>query len=151
MPRPRSGRPSVLGRVGAVIARVPRGKVVTYGDAAAAAGFPHAARLAVRALYASDGLPWHRVVAAGGRIALSGEDGREQRLRLEMEGVEFRGGRVRMDRHRWAPPGADGPADRSTRSGRSGRRGRATVVGRRSARSIATNRGSSRKKSKETS
>jgi len=86
-----------------VIADVPRGNVVTYGQVAELAGFPGAARLTVRALYGTDGLPWHRVVAAGGRIALTGEDGVEQRLRLEMEGVKFRGGRVRMDLHNWTP------------------------------------------------
>ncbi|MFZ0892567.1 MAG: MGMT family protein [Thermoplasmata archaeon] len=86
----------------AVIARVPRGKVITYGQVAAAAGFPRAARLTVRALQTT-GLPWHRVVAAGGRIALPGEEGREQRLRLEIEGVTFRGRRVRMDLHGWTP------------------------------------------------
>jgi methylated-DNA-protein-cysteine methyltransferase-like protein len=86
-----------------VIASVPRGKVITYGQVAAVAGFPGAARLTVRALYGETGLPWHRVVAAGGRIALTGEDGREQRLRLSMEGVTFHGGRVRMDLHGWAP------------------------------------------------
>ncbi len=93
----------ILQRIRAVIARVPRGRVITYGEAAAAAGHPRGARLTVRALYGADGLPWHRVVAAGGRIALPGEEGREQRLRLEMEGVSFRGGRVRMDRHAWSP------------------------------------------------
>jgi methylated-DNA-protein-cysteine methyltransferase related protein len=86
-----------------VIARIPRGKVTTYGLVAAAAGRPHAARMTVSALRHSEGLPWHRVVAAGGRIALSGEDGREQRLRLEVEGVTFHGSRVRFDRHLWRP------------------------------------------------
>jgi methylated-DNA-protein-cysteine methyltransferase related protein len=94
---------SKLAQLRRVIASVPRGKVITYGQAAAAAGFPGAARLTVRALYGEAGLPWHRVVAAGGRIALAGEDGREQRLRLEVEGVTFRGDRVRMDRHGWVP------------------------------------------------
>lgn len=94
---------STLSLVGAVIARVPRGKVITYGQAAQAAGFPGAARLTVRALQRESGLPWHRVVGAGGRIALPGEEGQEQRLRLEMEGVTFRGGRVRMDLHAWTP------------------------------------------------
>lgn len=77
--------------------------MITYGQVAAAAGFPGAARLTVRALYGEVGLPWHRVVAAGGKIALTGDDGREQRLRLSMEGVTFRGGRVRMDLHGWVP------------------------------------------------
>lgn len=76
---------------------------MTYGAAAATAGFPGAARLVVRALRDGVGLPWHRVVAAHGRIALAGEAGQEQRLLLALEGVTFRAGRVRMDRHGWAP------------------------------------------------
>lgn len=88
----------------AVIARIPRGKVITYGAVAEAAGYPGAARQTVWALQDSKGLPWHRVVAAGGRIALPGEQGLEQRLRLETEGVTFRGGKVRMDLHGWQPP-----------------------------------------------
>jgi methylated-DNA-protein-cysteine methyltransferase related protein len=92
-----------LERFRSVIARVPRGKVITYGQVAEAAGFPGAARVTVRALQRAAGLPWHRVVSAGGRIALMGEEGREQRLRLEMEGVTFRGRRVRMDLHGWTP------------------------------------------------
>ena len=87
----------------AVIAKVPRGKVITYGQVAEAAGFPRAARLTVWALQRTDGLPWYRVVGAGGRIALKGEEGWEQRLRLETEGVTFRGGRVRLDLHGWTP------------------------------------------------
>lgn len=86
-----------------MIARIPRGRVATYGALAEAAGYARAARLTVRALYRSSGLPWHRVVAAGGRIALPGEDGREQRLRLEVEGVRFRGTRVRMEEFSWRP------------------------------------------------
>jgi len=86
-----------------VIARVPRGRVITYGGVAEAAGFPGAARLTVWALQRGGSLPWHRVVGSGGRIALSGEEGREQRLRLEIEGVTFRGSRVRMDFHGWTP------------------------------------------------
>ena len=94
---------NALTLVRGVIAGIPRGKVITYGEVAKAAGFPGAARLTVWALQAGKGLPWHRVVGAGGRIALPGDQGQEQRLRLEIEGVAFRGGRVRMDRHRWKP------------------------------------------------
>lgn len=105
---------STLTRLRRVIADVPRGKVITYGQVAEAAGFPGAARLTVWALQGGEGLPWHRVVAAGGRIALSGEEGREQRLRLEMEGVSFRRGRVRMDLHGWTPGGRrEGPGRRA--------------------------------------
>ncbi|MCI4332732.1 MAG: MGMT family protein [Thermoplasmata archaeon] len=103
---------STLARFRAVIARIPRGKVMTYGQVASAAGFPGAARLTVRALWSGVGLPWHRVVAAGGRIALRGGDGEEQRLRLTLEGVAFQGRRVRMDLHNGVP------RRRTTRPGR---------------------------------
>src|SRR6185312_7859598 len=83
-------------RIRSEILRIPRGKVATYGAVARAAGFPGAARQVVWALRQSQGLPWHRVLAAGGRIALPGEAGFEQRLRLEAEGVKFNGSRVNM-------------------------------------------------------
>ena len=92
----------MLDVIRATIRTIPRGKVATYGEVAAAAGFPGAARQVVWALRAAaPGLPWHRVVAAGGRIALPGEQGFEQRLRLESEGVAFRGSRVWMEKHRF--------------------------------------------------
>lgn len=83
------------------IRRIPRGKVASYGQVASAAGFPRAARQVVRALRSFQGLPWHRVVGAGGAIRVPGEDALEQRLRLELEGVTFRGRRVNMDRHQF--------------------------------------------------
>jgi methylated-DNA-protein-cysteine methyltransferase related protein len=103
---------STLARVRRVIAAVPAGKVITYGQAAAAAGFPGAARLTVWALQRGEGLPWHRVVGAGGRIAIPGEGGLEQRLRLRIEGVKFRGNRVRMDLHNWTPRRRPSPRGR---------------------------------------
>lgn len=82
------------------IRRIPKGKVATYGDVARAAGFKGAARQVVWALRGGGaGLPWHRVLGAGGRISLPGENGLEQRIRLESEGVAFDGGRVRMSAH----------------------------------------------------
>lgn len=83
-------------RIRSMILKIPRGQVSTYGAIARAAGYPGAARQVVWALRQSHGLPWHRVVAAGGRIALPGESGMEQRFRLEAEGVRFSGPRVRM-------------------------------------------------------
>jgi methylated-DNA-protein-cysteine methyltransferase-like protein len=80
----------------AAIMNIPRGYVSTYGAIARAAGLPGGARLVVRTLGQSHGLPWHRVVAAGGRIAIPGEGGLDQRFRLEMEGVKFSGKKVRM-------------------------------------------------------
>jgi methylated-DNA-protein-cysteine methyltransferase related protein len=112
---------SAVARLRKVIARVPRGKVITYGQVAAAGGFPRAARLTVWALQGEAGLPWHRVVAAGGRIALPGEEGREQRLRLTIEGVTFRGGRVRMDLHNWYPVPSRTSGSRTQPRGRSTR------------------------------
>jgi methylated-DNA-protein-cysteine methyltransferase-like protein len=81
------------------VRRIPRGKVATYGDVAYAAGFPGAARQVVWALHSSSGLPWQRVVGAGGKILLTGEAAMEQRFRLENEGVRFVGLRVDMKEH----------------------------------------------------
>jgi methylated-DNA-protein-cysteine methyltransferase-like protein len=83
-------------RIRATIMNIPRGHVSSYGAVARAAGIPRGARLVVRTLSQSHGLPWHRVVAAGGRIAIPGEGGLDQRFRLEMEGVKFSGRKVRM-------------------------------------------------------
>ncbi|MBI2682386.1 MAG: MGMT family protein [Acidobacteriales bacterium] len=86
-------------RIGVQIRKIPRGKVATYGAVAKAAGYPGASRQVVWALRALEGLPWHRVLGAGGKILLPGEDGMEQRLRLEMEGVRFVSGKVAMKAH----------------------------------------------------
>lgn len=86
-------------RILATIRKVPRGWVSTYGAIARAAGFPGAARQVVWTLHSSAGLPWHRIVGAGGEIKLRGDFAIEQRLRLEAEGVTFRGRKVDMKRH----------------------------------------------------
>ena len=91
-----TGKPPMFPRIRATILKIPRGKVASYGAVARAAGYPGAARQVVWALRQSHGLPWHRVLASGGRIALPGESGFEQRLRLEGEGVQFNGSRVNM-------------------------------------------------------
>jgi methylated-DNA-protein-cysteine methyltransferase-like protein len=90
----------MFARMLATVRRIPFGKVSTYGDVAYAAGFPGAARQVAWALHASKGLPWHRVVGAGGKILLTGEAAFEQRFRLQKEGVVFRGLRIDMDTHR---------------------------------------------------
>ena len=81
------------------IRKIPRGKVSTYGAIARAAGYPGAARQVVGALHRSFDLPWQRVLGAGGEIKLRGDSAIEQRLRLEAEGVAFRGRRVDMKQH----------------------------------------------------
>jgi methylated-DNA-protein-cysteine methyltransferase-like protein len=84
-----------------IIRSVPKGKVSTYGKVAAAAGYPLYHRAVARLLRNApfQGLPWQRIVGAGGEIKLRGEAAAEQRLRLSIEGVKFRGKRVNMDLH----------------------------------------------------
>jgi methylated-DNA-protein-cysteine methyltransferase-like protein len=82
-----------------VVFSIPAGKVSTYGKVAAAAGYPLYHRAVARLLRTDppELLPWHRVLGAGGEIKLRHEAAEEQRLRLQMEGVGFRGKRVDMD------------------------------------------------------
>jgi len=86
-------------RIVSLIRSLPSGTVSSYGAIARAAGWPGAARQVVRILQKVPGLPWQRVVGSGGAIKLPGEGGAEQRFRLRMEGVTFRGARVDMKRH----------------------------------------------------
>jgi methylated-DNA-protein-cysteine methyltransferase-like protein len=86
-------------RIEAAIRRIPRGKVSTYGAIARGAGMPGAARQVAAILRRGFGLPWQRVLGSGGEIKLRGDSAIEQRLRLEAEGVRFRGRRVDMKAH----------------------------------------------------
>lgn len=79
-------------RVSAVIADLQPGEVVSYGDVAAEAGYPGAARAVGSVLAASEGLPWWRVVMSDGRLAPAHED--RQALLLRQEGITVRSGRV---------------------------------------------------------
>lgn len=95
-------------RVWAVVRRIPPGRVATYGQVAAEAGFAKRPRLAGQALKRTPAgmkLPWHRVVNAQGRIALpaGSEAGHLQRRRLEAEGLVFHGDRIDLARYRWQP------------------------------------------------
>lgn len=95
----------------AAIRRIPKGKVSTYGAIARAAKLPGAARLVAKVLHRGFGLPWQRVLGAGGEIKLRGDSAIEQRLRLEAEGVRFRGRKVDMKQHEFKI----GSASRRTR------------------------------------
>jgi methylated-DNA-protein-cysteine methyltransferase related protein len=83
-------------RIESAIRRIPRGKVSTYGAIARAAGLPGMARQVAQVLHRGFDLPWQRVLGAGGEIKLRGDSAIEQRLRLEGEGVRFRGRRADM-------------------------------------------------------
>jgi len=85
------------------IRSIPRGKVATYGQIAAAAGYPRYHR-AVAGLLRNMGpheFPWQRVVGAGGAIKVTGQGADEQRLRLRTEGVTFTGDRVNLAAHQF--------------------------------------------------
>lgn len=82
----------------ATVAQLLPGEVCSYGDIAADAGFPGAARAVGSVLASSHGLPWWRVVYADGRLAPGHEA--EQAERLAAEGVDLEGGRVRMPARR---------------------------------------------------
>jgi methylated-DNA-protein-cysteine methyltransferase-like protein len=81
-----------------IIRSVHKGKVSTYGKVAAAAGYPLYHRAVAKMLQTEppNSVPWQRIVGAGGEIKLRGDAAAEQRLRLKMEGVKFRGKRVDM-------------------------------------------------------
>jgi methylated-DNA-protein-cysteine methyltransferase-like protein len=96
-------------RIYAVVSRIPRGRVATYGQVATVAGLPNRARqvgYALHALPADSGVPWHRVVNAAGRISLRsgglGHDELQAQL-LAREGVKFTNGVISLARHQWRP------------------------------------------------
>jgi methylated-DNA-protein-cysteine methyltransferase-like protein len=79
-------------RVRRAVKSIRRGEVATYGEVAAEAGSPGAARAAGGVLARSEGLPWWRVVTSDGRLVPGHESEHERRLRAE--GVPVVGGRV---------------------------------------------------------
>ncbi len=93
-------------QVKAILRRIPRGRVATYGQIAALAGRERAARGVAWILHSSSeaaGLPWHRVIGGKGRISLR-RGFAEQKRRLASEGIAVgRGGRVDLKRYRWEP------------------------------------------------
>ena len=86
------------------IRSIPRGRVASYGQVAAAAGYPRYHRAVARFLKTAipGELPWQRVLGAGGEIKLAGSAAAEQNLRLKMEGVKFVGKRVDLSLHQHA-------------------------------------------------
>ena len=98
-------------RVYAIVRTIPRGQVLTYGQIATLVGSPYMARQVGWAMHGCPkGLPWQRVVGAGGKILINsqsvGEGSLLQRKLLEMEGVRFKGQRIDMDAHQFFPSSA---------------------------------------------
>jgi methylated-DNA-protein-cysteine methyltransferase related protein len=96
-------------RIYAVVRRIPRGRVATYGQVARLAGLANHARqvgYALHALSSGTRIPWHRVVAANGVIAkrANPDDAEWQRIKLAREGVLLNAsGRVSIDEFGWTP------------------------------------------------
>ena len=91
-------------RVYAVVRRVPKGRVISYGEIAKILGCPRAARQVGWAMRrCPDELSWQRVIREDGTIA-GGAYAPLRRAMLEAEGVPFtQDGRVAIDRCRWQP------------------------------------------------
>ncbi len=101
---PASAREAILW----VVHSIPSGCVATYGQVAALAGLPGRSRLVGRILSQlpdASSVPWHRVIAAGGRLSLpaDSEAGQSQRRQLSAEGVDCRRARIDLKRFGWAP------------------------------------------------
>lgn len=117
---------STYDRIYAVVRRIPRGKVTTYGTVARIAGLPGQARLvgyALSSLRTGTTVPWHRVINAAGRLSLeraASGSGITQRLRLAREGVTIdAAGRISLARFGWRMQAGKGRA-RMTRSAKRG-------------------------------
>lgn len=98
-----------------LVKKIPRGRVTTYGQLAKAlrlAGGARAIGYALAASPAGRGIPWHRVLGAGGRIRVPEPHAALQRRLLETEGVAIERGRVNLARFGWPP------AKKSARTGK---------------------------------
>lgn len=95
-------------RIYAVLAAIPSGVVVTYGQVAELAGLPRAARLVgttLRKLPSDSQLPWHRVINASGKISMPKDSPgfARQKKRLQEEDVVVADGRISLKQFRWQP------------------------------------------------
>ncbi|EJL23014.1 MGMT family protein [Brevibacillus sp. BC25] len=97
-----------------IIAGIPAGHVMTYGQIAALAGSPRAARQIVRILHSMSKkhkLPWHRVINAQGKIGLQDLDSSTlQKMALESEGIVVSAaGEIELERYQFHPHVVDEP------------------------------------------
>jgi len=102
-----------------LVKQIPRGRVLTYGDVARSLRLRGGARAAGHAMAATPsgkGIPWHRVVGAGGKLLIREPYASLQRKLLESESVTMTEHRVNLKLHRWKAPSAQ--KGRSTFSSR---------------------------------
>jgi methylated-DNA-protein-cysteine methyltransferase-like protein len=96
-------------RIYAVVSRIPKGRVATYGQVASLAGLPRQARLvgyALNVLPIGSAVPWHRVLNAKGQISIRGNGLGHDELQAQLlrrEGVRFVAGTTDLARYRWRP------------------------------------------------
>ncbi len=94
-----------------LVKQIPRGRVTTYGEIARAVKVRGGARVVGYAMAATPrgrGIPWHRVVGAGGKLIIREPFGSLQRKMLEAEGVEISGARINYKKYGWKPRRAEG-------------------------------------------
>src|SRR5262245_58115068 len=108
MPKTKTPPENFRDRVLAIVRRIPRGKVLTYGQVAILAGVPRAARM-VGGILCQMGpgsrVPWQRVLnAQGGLSTYRVGFGEKQKTLLKQEGLRFnRKGHVALKRYQWFP------------------------------------------------
>lgn len=91
-------------RVFAVVQRIPRGRVASYGLVGRLAGYPQAARHVGMVMRLGRGLPWWRVLGKDGDVRIQDPVlRREQVERLEREGIDVVDGKVDLARYGWRP------------------------------------------------
>lgn len=89
-----------------LVKKIPRGRVTTYGQLARALDLRGGARAvgyAMAACPSGRGIPWHRVIGAGGRVRMPEPHASLQRRLLESEGVKIEGRGIDLERHGWSP------------------------------------------------
>jgi methylated-DNA-protein-cysteine methyltransferase related protein len=89
-----------------LVKKIPRGRVTTYGELARKLRLPGGARAVGYAMAAfpnGRGIPWHRVIGAGGKVRMPEPHASLQRRLLGTEGVELDGAKIDMKRFGWSP------------------------------------------------
>jgi methylated-DNA-protein-cysteine methyltransferase-like protein len=101
-----------------LVKQIPRGRVLSYGALARALRLSGGARSAGRAMAATPsgkGIPWHRVVGAGGKLLIREPYASLQKKLLESEGVKVTESRADLKRHLWTPPKKKASKEKSLR------------------------------------